>query len=107
MRVRATKGRYVVEEGKVQVVDDTLFRADVSLPSDLVEGAYKVRMFITRGGKRGRPQGPEHRRAEGRAGADAVPASVNQPLRSTGLISLIIAAAAGWLASAAFRLMRR
>lgn len=106
MRVRTDGGLYRVGEGSVQVVDDTLFRADVSLPSNLVEGAYIVRMFITRNG-----EVVDHKDLTlevRKAGLERFlyRLSVNQPL-IYGLISLIIAAFAGWFASFAFRLLRR
>jgi len=106
MRVRTTSGLYRVGEGTVQVVDDTLFRADVSLPSNLVEGAYKVRMFITRNGEV--VDNKDLTLQVRKAGLERFlyRLSVNQPL-VYGLISLIIAAVAGWFASFAFRLMRR
>ena len=106
MRVRTKAGLYRVGEGTVQVVDDTLFRADVTLPSNLVEGAYRVRMFITRDGQV--VDDKEMSLQVRKAGLERFlyRLSVNQPLLY-GFISLIIAAAAGWFASFAFRLLKR
>ena len=84
----------------------TLFRTAIAMPSDLTEGAYDIRIFLTRGG--------------GVVSSYATIIDVRkvglerflfvlsraQPL-VYGLMSLAIAIAAGWGASAAFRLLRR
>ncbi len=43
MRVRTNEGRYRVLQGKVELTEETLFRTDVILPSNLTEGESKVR----------------------------------------------------------------
>ena len=105
IRVRAGEGRYRLLENRVQLNEQTLFRADLSLPSNLTEGTYRVRMFLLREGKviaeherwiRVRKEGLERM---------IYNMSQEQPLLY-GLLSLAIAAAAGWGASAAFRLIR-
>lgn len=105
LRVREKEGSYRLDEGAVELTDATLFRADVVLPANLTEGDYRVRMYITRGGVvidaqdqviLVQKQGVErfvHR------------LSKSQPL-IYGLLSLVLAVAAGWGASTAFRLMR-
>ena len=42
IRIREDEGLYRLDEGSVSLIDQTLFRADVSLPANLVEGAYKT-----------------------------------------------------------------
>lgn len=105
LRIREAENRYRLAEGSVELTDATLFRADVILPANLTEGDYKVRMFLTRGGKvidtqdriiDVQKQGLE--RFVNRLSKD-------RPL-IYGLISLAMAVAAGWGASAAFRLIR-
>lgn len=105
VRLRQSGGSYQTRESAVALTEATLFRTDVALPSNLTEGDYRVRMFLTRDGKvvdtleRGiqvRKSGIE--RLLFRMAHD-------QPL-IYGLLSLAIAASAGWAASAAFRLMR-
>ena len=104
-RIRTEQGSYRVDENRVQLVQDTLFRADVALPAALVEGEYKVRMFITRAGHvldeqdltiTVRKEGLER---------FLFNLAQQQPLEY-GLISLLIAGFAGWGASAAFRAIR-
>ncbi len=104
-RIRTEKGRYRVQENGVQLAEDTLFRADVTLPSDLVEGNYKVRMFITRGGKVVDSQ--ESTIFVRKAGLERFLFNLAQQQPFVyGLISLAIAALAGWAASELFRVLR-
>ncbi|MDB6176048.1 TIGR02186 family protein [Paracoccus sp. Z330] len=106
VRLRTQNGLYRLDEGSVKVVDQTLFRADVRLPANLIEGNYKTRIFLLRGGEvvdmylapiEVRKVGLErwlYRLA------------FDQPL-IYGLMSLLVAVAAGWGASEAFRKLRR
>lgn len=106
IRLREEGGLYRLDEGSVKLVDQTLFRADVSLPANLIEGSYKTRIFLLRDGQvidvfiapiDVRKVGLErwlYRLA------------FDQPL-AYGLMSLAVAVIAGWGASAAFRRLRR
>ena len=105
VRIRTAQGRFRVEENEVQLVENTLFRADVELPSDLVEGNYQVRMFLTRGGQVVDQQ--DMTIFVRKAGLERFLFNLaqEQPL-IYGLISLAIAVIAGWAASAGFRWLR-
>ena len=105
MRIRTAQGRFRTEENEVQLVQNTLFRADVTLPSDLVEGNYKVRMFLTRGGHV--VDQKDMTIFVRKAGLERFLFNLaqEQPL-IYGLISLAIAVIAGWAASAGFRWLR-
>jgi uncharacterized protein (TIGR02186 family) len=105
VRIRTQQDRFRVEENKVQLVENTLFRADVELPSELVEGNYQVRMFLTRGGKVIDEQ--DMTIFVRKAGLERFLFNLaqEQPL-VYGLISLAIAVIAGWAASAGFRWLR-
>lgn len=105
MRIRTAQGRFRTEENAVQLVENTLFRADVTLPSDLVEGNYKVRMFLTRGGRV--VDQKDMTIFVRKAGLERFLFNLaqEQPL-VYGLISLAIAVIAGWAASAGFRWLR-
>ncbi|SDE71373.1 conserved hypothetical protein [Paracoccus isoporae] len=103
---RIADGSYRLDEGAVRLARDTLFRADFRLPANLIEGDYKIRIFLLRNGRvvdsysaplDVRKVGVErwlHRLA------------FERPLLY-GLLSLLIAVAAGWGASAAFRVLQR
>lgn len=105
LRVRTNEGRYRMLEGKVELTEDTLFRTDVVLPANLTEGEYKVRLFLLRD-KRviARQERVIGVRKEGLE-RFIFNLAMEQPL-VYGLVSLVLAALAGWGASAAFRLIR-
>ena len=106
LRIREAEGQYSLREGAVTLVEGTLFRADFTLPADLVEGEYKTRIFLLRGGKvvdSYRAALPVRKVGIERA---LFLLSRQQPF-AYGLLSLFIAVVAGWAASAAFRLLRR
>ncbi|MDB2407111.1 TIGR02186 family protein [Jannaschia sp.] len=102
IRVRQADGTYSRAEGTVQLRDDTLFSTQIALPSALTEGNYETRIFLTRGG----------------AVVDSYATSIfvskvglerfiyalaHEQALIYGILSLVIAIAAGWLASAFFR----
>lgn len=103
---RIEDGSYRLESGEITLAGDTLFRADFHLPANIIEGTYKIRIFLLR---------------EGRV-VDAYSAplevrkvglerwlyrlAIDRPALY-GVMSLLIAAFAGWAASAAFRALRR
>ncbi len=105
LRVRTNEDRYRVLEGKVELTEDTLFRTDIVLPANLTEGEYKVRLFLLRGGRVVATQ--ERLIGVRKEGLERLIFTMahEQPLLY-GLLSLLLAAFAGWAASAAFRLIR-
>jgi uncharacterized protein (TIGR02186 family) len=105
LRVRTNDGRYRVLEGKVELTEETLFRTDIVLPANLTEGEYTVRLFLLRD-KRvvAHQQRVIGVRKEGLE-RFIFNLAQEQPL-IYGLLSLVLAAVAGWGASAAFRLIR-
>lgn len=105
LRVRTNEGRYRILEGKVELTEDTLFRADIVLPSNLTEGEYKVRLFLLRDKRVVASQ--EKVIGVRKEGLERFVFNLAQerPL-VYGLVSLVLAAVAGWGASAAFRLIR-
>lgn len=105
IRIRTDDGAYQVNEGAVRFREQTLFDTAIRLPANLTEGEYRTRIFLMRGG----------------AVVDVLEQSI--PVRKVGLeraiytlaherpliyglLSLFIAIAAGWLASAVFRYLR-
>lgn len=105
LRVRTNEDRYRVLESRVELTEDTLFRTDVVLPANLTEGEYKVRLFLLRDQKVVATQ--ERFIGVRKEGLERLIFNLakEQPL-IYGLISLVLAALAGWGASAAFRLVR-
>ena len=104
--MRIAEGTYRLDDGAVTLVDDTLFRADFRLPANLVEGTYKTRIFLIRQGRIiDSYSAPLEVRKVGLE-RWLYRLAFDQPL-IYGLMSLLIAAGAGWGASAAFRALQR
>lgn len=105
IRIRAGEQLYQVLEGGVTLDQDTLFRTAITLPANLTEGDYVAHIFLTR---------------DGTVIDDYITTIPVQKVGLErwlynlaqdnallyGLMSLAIAIAAGWGASAAFSLLR-
>lgn len=106
MRIREENGLYQTLEGQVDLARDTLFNTSISMPANLTEGFYVTRIFLTRDGNV----------------VDTYTTTIpvkkvglerwlynlaHESAMLYGLMSLAIAIGAGWLASAAFGLLRR
>jgi uncharacterized protein (TIGR02186 family) len=104
-RIREKEERYRLEERTIQLTAETLFRSDVVLPANLTEGDYRVRIFLTRDGKVVDHQDRLIR--VNKAGLERLLFNMahETPLLY-GLLALVLAAFAGWGASAVFRLIR-
>ncbi|TCL08566.1 uncharacterized protein (TIGR02186 family) [Shimia isoporae] len=106
IRIRQSEGLYQMLEGAVQFDQQTLFRTSISMPANLTEGGYPTRIFLTRDGQV--VSTFETVIAVKKVGLERwlFDLSRQKPL-IYGLMSLAIAIAAGWGASAAFTLLRR
>ncbi|MEM6481731.1 MAG: TIGR02186 family protein [Pseudomonadota bacterium] len=106
IRIRQASGAYSLQEGAVELTDQTLFNTSIGLPANLTEGDYPTRIFLTRGGAVVSVY--ETTIDVQKVGLERwlFDLSRQQPL-IYGLMSLAIAIAAGWGASAAFRLFRQ
>lgn len=106
IRIRSGSNLYQVVENGVVVDEQTLFRAAIRLPAALTEGDYVTRIFLTRGGEVV---------AQHSTSIDVRKVGLERWLFTLsrenaliyGLMSLAIAIAAGWGASAVFSLLRR
>jgi uncharacterized protein (TIGR02186 family) len=105
-RLRSRTGNFQISENRVQFLQETLFRADIKLPANLIEGNYRVRIFLTRDGRVVDHQ--ERIVGVRKAGIERAlyRLAYDQPL-IYGLLSLALAVFAGWGASEAFRLFRK
>lgn len=105
-RIRLNNGQWRVEESRVLFTEQTLFRSDVVLPANLIEGDYRVRVFLTRGGRV--VDHLERTIGVRKAGLERFlfVTAHDQPFLY-GLASLLLAAVAGWAANAGFKLLRR
>lgn len=105
VRIRMADDLYQVRENAVKLYEETLFSTAIDLPANLVEGDYLTHIYLTRNGQviddvttiiQVKKVGLERW---------IYNLAHNQPL-IYGLLSLFIAIAAGWLASAVFRYIR-
>lgn len=105
-RIRSENGLYQLNEGAIEVAQQTLFRTSVQMPANLTEGPYITRVFLIRDQKvvSWRQTVIDVRKV----GLERFLFNLSrqQPL-VYGLLSLAIAIAAGWGASTAFRLLKR
>jgi uncharacterized protein (TIGR02186 family) len=105
IRIRRANGLYQQLEGKVALDQQTLFRTAITMPANLIEGDYATRIFLTREGQV--VSSYETSINVRKVGLERwlFGLSREQPMLY-GLMSLAIAIAAGWGASAVFRLFR-
>lgn len=105
IRIRKRESLYQEHPYTVIVNEETLFRTSVALPANLTEGDYNVRIFLTRGGQ----VVDLHEKViyVQKVGLERwiYTLAHERPL-IYGILSLAIAIAAGWLASAVFRYLR-
>jgi len=105
IRIRIANNLYQMLEGQVELSQETLFDTSIILPANLTEGEYQARIFLTRSGR----VVDEYRTRIGvhKVGLDQwIYALAHEQPLIYGLMSLFIAIAAGWGASAVFRYFR-
>ena len=105
VRIRENSGLYKVVENSVAVDQQTLFRTAIDMPANLTEGDYSTRIFLTRAGRVISVY--ETRIDVRKVGLERWLYNLSRENPMVyGLMSLAIAIAAGWGASAAFRVLR-
>lgn len=105
VRIRHNNSLYSETGGVVELTDETLFNTQINLPSNLVEGDYVARFFLTR--DKQVVDVFETTIAVRKVGLERWIYNLAHQLPLVyGLLSLAIAIAAGWLASAVFRILR-
>lgn len=105
IRLRESETLYVLKENSVELKADTLFSTDFDLPADLIEGHYRTRIFLLRDKKLVASEETSIDVRKVGLGRWLFDLSRDQPV-IYGLLAIVIALVAGWLASAAFRLIR-
>lgn len=101
-RIRSEEGLYSVRPNTVEIVENTMFQTRVQLPANLTEGDYTARVFLVRD-KEVQDVFTDTIEVR-RAGIGRLIYSSAQEYPALyGLISIIVALVAGWLASAFFR----
>ncbi len=106
IRIKSQSDQYQLNEGTVSVDEQTLFRTAIKLPAALTEGDYLTRIFLTRGGEVVSKY--ETSIYVRKVGVERWLFNLSRENALIyGLMSLAIAIAAGWGASAIFSLLRR
>lgn len=105
IRIHTGDGAYQLNEGAVRFREQTLFDTSVRLPANLTEGDYTARIFLTRAGEV--VDLYEQAIPVRKVGLERlIYAMAHERPLVYGILSLVIAIAAGWLASAVFRYIR-
>jgi uncharacterized protein (TIGR02186 family) len=106
VRIRSRDELFQQAMDGVAVEEQTLFRTTIDLPANLVEGDYRTRIFLLR--DRSVIDVHETSIDVRKVGLERFLFNLSQaqPL-VYGIMSLVIAVAAGWLASALFRAFQR
>lgn len=105
IRIREDDGHYAVAEGAVTLRERALFRTEIALPPDLIEGDYEARALLTREGRVLAAQSATL--AVRKVGLERFLYTLaHESPALYGLASLAVAVAAGWGASAAFRALQ-
>jgi uncharacterized protein (TIGR02186 family) len=106
VRLREAQGVYFELTGGVKVTDETLFETRIRLPANLVEGDYKARIFLLRDKE---VQDVFESSIEVRkVGLERwIYTMAKEQSALYGLLSILVALTAGWLASAFFRMVFR
>ena len=105
IRIRTNSDTYQLLENQVTVDAQTLFQTSVQLPAALTEGDYITRIFLTRSGKV--VSSYETSINVRKVGLERWLFTMSRENAMLyGLMSLAIAIAAGWGASAIFRIFR-
>ena len=102
IRLRKKQGLYFIREGGVTVTDDTLFQATIKLPAQLTEGDYQARFYLMR--DREVVDIAETSILVRKVGLERwIYNMATQQSWLYGILAIAVALAAGWLASAFFR----
>ena len=105
IRLRTHEGLYRMSEGAVDIVEDTLFRANFDLPANLVEGNYRVRIMLYR--DKMLVDDETETIFVRRVGLERWLANTaEQQSEFYGVLALLIAGFAGWAAAVVFRFIR-
>lgn len=106
VRIRQDNGLYERLDGRVTLEEEILFQAHFALPANLVEGIYAAEFFLVRG--QAVTGSARTTITVEKTGIERWLFNLAQerPL-SYGLLSLLVALTAGWLAAAAFGRVRR
>lgn len=102
IRGQQRSGLYVVDTGQVSFLSGRLFRTRIDFPANVPTGQYQVEAYLFRGGQVVDAQTTPLIVGKVGMGAEIYEFAQNDPALY-GLAAILVAVAAGWLASVVFR----
>ncbi len=102
MRNKVRKGLYLDQPGRVSFLGNRLFRTTLSFPANVPTGTYTVEVLLVRNGGVVSAQTSPLLISKIGIGAEVYRFANNYAM-FYGIIAILIALAAGWIAAAAFR----
>ena len=102
IRNQVRQGLYYAGSGRISVLSDRLFRTRVSFPANVVTGIYNVSVYYIRDGSPVHAQTTPLRVSKIGLGA-YVFRFAHYNAAAYGVLAVLVAALAGWLAAAIFR----
>lgn len=102
VRRKQIQGLYAREPGQVTIIAGKLFRTQVHFPANLATGTYTAVVYLIRGGRVVHAQTTPLLVEKVGVGAE-VYTFAHERSAIYGLVAILIAVAAGWLAAAVFR----
>ena len=102
IRNQVRQGLYYAGSGRISVLSDRLFRTRVSFPANVVTGIYNVSVYYIRDGSPVHAQATPLRVSKIGLGA-YVFRFAHYNAAAYGVLAVLVAALAGWLAAAIFR----
>ncbi|QPM91005.1 TIGR02186 family protein [Pseudooceanicola algae] len=106
IRIREKAGTFQLLENSVRFDEQTLFSTSIALPSNLTVGVYRVEVFLTRQGQVVSDFSTGLR--VGKVGLEQwLYTLAHDRAWIYAILAILIAVVSGWIASEAFRLLRR
>ena len=102
IRGQQRSGLYVTDTGQVSFLSGRLFRTRIDFPANVPTGQYQVEAYLFRGGQVVDAQTTPLIVGKVGMGAEIYEFAQNEPALY-GLAAILVAVAAGWLASVVFR----
>jgi uncharacterized protein (TIGR02186 family) len=102
LRIKAQSGLFVSETGRVRFLGDRLFRSNIRFPGNVPTGTYTVDVFLVRDGEVVAAQATPLVVSKIGVGADMADIA-HRYSALYGIVAVLAAAMAGWLAGVIFR----
>ena len=102
LRIKTAEGLFVTETGRVRFLGEQLFRSNIRFPANVPTGTYTADVFLVRDGEVVAAQATPLVVSKIGLGADMADIA-HRHSALYGIIAVLVAAMAGWLAGVIFR----